>query len=124
MARNQIGRALQSFSVNGPKGERALVAAVIGYAARDALDGDAGAAAWLLSDGYRFYLELLGLPPEWLPAGVTRADLAGQVEAAASRRSARATSAGAATPSGPGAGRRRGARRSSRAAPMSQIVTG
>ena len=64
-----------------------------GYAARDAADGDAGAAAWFLSAGYRWYLELLGLPPEWLPAGVTRADLAGMVEAAASRR-ARATSSG------------------------------
>lgn len=93
MARNQIGRALQSFSVNGPTGERALVAAIIGYAARDALDGDAGAAAWLLSDGYRFYLELLGLPPEWLPAGLARPALVGMVEAAASR-AARATSSG------------------------------
>ena len=104
MARNRIGRALQSFSARGPTGERALVAAVIGYAARDALDGDAGAAAWLLSDGYRWYVELLGLPPEWLPAGVTRADLAGMVETAASRR-ARLSPAGAATPRGP----RRGA---------------
>lgn len=93
MARSTMARALQTFSVNNPTGERALVAAVIGYAARDALDGDAGAAAWLLSDGYRFYLELLGLPPEWLPAGLARLALVGMVEAAASR-AARATSSG------------------------------
>jgi hypothetical protein len=53
------------------------VAAIIGYAARDALDGDAGAAAWFQSADYRWYLDLLGLPPEWLPVGL--------VEAAASR---------------------------------------
>ena len=106
---------MQSFGAGRPNGERALVVAIIGYTARDAADGDAAAARWFLSADYRWYLSLLGLPPEWLPAGVTRADLA---EAAASRRSARATSAGAATPSGPG----RGARRSSRAAPMSQNV--
>lgn len=112
-------RAMQSFGAGRPNGERALVVAIIGYAARDAADGDAGAARWFLSDGYRWYLELLGLPPEWLPAGLDGAALAGMVEAAASRR-ARATSAGAATPSGPGPGR--GARRSSRPAPMLQNV--
>ena len=118
----ELRRAMQSFGAGRPNGERALVVAIIGYTARDAADGDAAAARWFLSADYRWYLSLLGLPPEWLPAGVTRADLAGLVEAAASRRSARATSAGAATPSGTGPGR--GARRSSRAAPMSQIVTG
>ena len=112
---------MQSFGAGRPNGERALVVAIIGYTARDAADGDAAAARWFLSADYRWYLSLLGLPPEWLPAGLDGVALAGMVEAAASRR-ARATSAGAATPSGPGPGR--GARRSSRAAPMSQIVTG
>ena len=97
---------MQSFGAGRPNGERALVVAIIGYAARDAADGDAGAARFLLSPDYRRYLELAGLPPEWLPAGVTRADLAGLVEAAASRR-ARATSSG---------------RRAGRAAAMSQNV--
>ncbi len=78
----ELQRAIQSFGAGRPQGERALVVAVIGHAARDAVEGDAGAAAWLLSDSYRFYLELLGLPPEWLPKGLDRADL---VEAAASR---------------------------------------
>ena len=113
----ELRRAMQSFGAGRPNGERALVVAIIGYAARDAADGDAGAARWFLSDGYRWYLELLGLPPEWLPAGLDGAALAGMVEAAASRR-ARLSPAGAATPSGPG----RGARRSSRAAPMLQNV--
>ena len=83
--RSELGRALQTFSVNRARGERALLIAIIGYAARDALDGDAGAAAWLLSDGYRFYLDLLELPPEWLPAGLDRGGLAGLVERAAGR---------------------------------------
>ena len=109
----ELRRAMQSFGAGRPNGERALVVAIIGYAARDAADGDAAAARWFLSDGYRWYLELLGLPPEWLPEGL---------DGAAASRRPRATSAGAATPSGPGPGR--GARRSSRAAPMSQIVTG
>ena len=44
---------MQSFGAGRPNGERALVVAIIGYAARDAADGDAGAAAWFLSAGYR-----------------------------------------------------------------------
>jgi len=102
---------MQSFGAGRPNGERALVVAIIGYAARDAAGGDAGAARWFLSDGYRWYLSLLGLPPEWLPEGL---------DGAAASTRPRATSAGAATPSGPGPGR--GARRSSRAAPMSHNV--
>ena len=89
----ELRRAMQSFGAGRPNGERALVVAIIGYTARDAADGDAAAARWFLSADYRWYLSLLGLPPEWLPAGVTRADLAGLVEAAASR-ARRATSAG------------------------------
>lgn len=105
---------MQSFGAGRPRGERALVVAIIGYAARDAAAGDVGAAGWLLSEGYRWYLGLLGLPPEWLPEGLDRADLAGMVEAAASRP--RRLSAGAATPSGR-------ARPGRRAAPaMSQNV--
>ena len=80
---------MQSFGAGRPNGARALVTAIIGYAARDALDGDTGAARWFLSDGYRFYLDLLGLPPEWLPAGL---DLAGHVERAAGRVEAAASS--------------------------------
>ena len=111
---------MQSFGAGRPNGERALVVAIIGYAARDAADGDAGAAAWFLSAGYRWYLELLGLPPEWLPEGLDRAALAGMVEAAASRR-ARLSLAGAATPRGPGPGRGR-VERAGRPAPMLQNV--
>lgn len=87
--RSELGRALQTFSVHRAGGERALVTAIIGYAARDALDGDAAAAAWFLSNGYRWYLDLLGLPPEWLPVGLDRAGLveraAGRVEGAGRR---------------------------------------
>ena len=107
--RSELGRALQTYAAGKATGERALVAAVIGYAARDALDGDAAAAAWFLSDGYHWYLGLLGLPLDWLPKGLDRANLAGMVGAAASRAR---RSAGAATPSGP----RRGARPGRRAA--------
>ena len=116
----ELQRAIQSFGAGRPQGERALVVAVIGHAARDAVEGDAGAAAWLLSDSYRFYLELLELPPEWLPKGLDRAALAGMVEAAASRR-ARLSLAGAATPRGPGPGRGR-VERAGRPAPMLQNV--
>ena len=104
--RSTIGRAMQTYAASGATGPRALVVAIIGYAARDALDGDVAAARFLLSPGYRRYLELAGLPPDWLPAGVTRADLAELVEAAAAR-------VGLATSSG---------RRAGQAAAMSQNV--
>lgn len=89
----ELRRAMQSFGAGRPNGERALVVAIIGYTARDAADGDAAAARWFLSADYRWYLSLLGLPPEWLPAGLARPALVGMVEAAASR-AARATSSG------------------------------
>ena len=74
---------MQSFGAGRPNGERALVVAIIGDAARDAADGDAAAAAWFLSDRYRWYLSLLGLPSEWLPTGLDGGRLAGMVEGAA-----------------------------------------
>lgn len=86
---------MQSFGAGRPNGERALVVAIIGYTARDAADGDAAAARWFLSADYRWYLSLLGLPPEWLPAGVTRADLAELVEARATSSGRRAGQAAA-----------------------------
>ena len=66
---------------------------MIAVAALDVADGDPAAAAYFLSDLYRHHVTLAGLPPDYLPEGVTRADLAGLVEAAASR-ARRATSAG------------------------------
>ena len=93
--RSTVGRAMQTYAASGATGPRALVVAIIGYAARDALDGDAAAARFLLSPGYRRYLELAGLPPDWLPAGVTRADLAELVEARATSSGRRAGQAAA-----------------------------
>ncbi len=133
MRRSTLGRALQTFAVGKATGERALIVAIIGYAARDALDGDVGAAAWLLSDGYRWYLELLGLPAEWLPEDLDRAQLAGMVERAAAgagqlRASTRRTrSAPSAASTGTHAERRprsstRGAGRAGHI--LSQIITG
>lgn len=73
--RSPIRRAIQTFQGQGPEGPRALVTAIIGRAAADLADGDAGAAAFFLSEDYRHYLGLIGLPADYLPAGVTRADL-------------------------------------------------
>ena len=109
MRRSTLGRAFQTFQGRGPTGPRALVTAVIGQAVLDLAAGDVAAAAYFLSDGYRTYLELIGLPPDYLPAGVEAADLAALVEAQPARRP-RATSAGAR----PGPGQR--------AAPTSQNV--
>ena len=92
--RLRLARAIQSFQGRGPVGPRALLSAVIAVAALDVADGDPAAAAYFLSDLYRHHVTLAGLPPDYLPEGVTRADLAGMVEAAASR-ARRATSAGA-----------------------------
>jgi len=78
MKRSTMGRAFQTFQGQGPTGPRALVAAIIGRAAVDLADGDktaATAAAFFLSDDYRHMMESIGLSPDWLPAGVTRADL-------------------------------------------------
>ena len=75
--RLRLARAIQSFQGRGPVGPRALLSAVIAVAALDVADGDPAAAAYFLSDLYRHHVTLAGLPPEYLPEGVTRADLAG-----------------------------------------------
>ena len=85
MRRSTLGRAFQTFQGRGPTGPRALVTAVIGQAATDLDQGDPAAAGFFLSGHYRHYLELIGLPADYLPAGVDAADLAAWVEAAASR---------------------------------------
>ena len=95
--RLQLARAFQTFQGKGATGPRALIVAIVTTAALD-LEGDEpgaarSAAAYFLSDLYRHHVTLAGLPPDYLPEGVTRADLAGMVEAAASR-ARRATSAG------------------------------
>ena len=91
--RLRLARAIQSFQGRGPVGPRALLSAVIAVAALDVADGDPAAAAYFLSDLYRHHVTLAGLPPDYLPEGVTRTDLAGLVEAGASR-ARRAMSAG------------------------------
>ncbi len=89
MRRSTLGRAFQTFQGRGPTGPRALVTAVIGRAALDLAAGDAAAAAWFLSDDYRHLMESLGLSPDWLPVGVTRADLLKLTERRPPRRSRR-----------------------------------
>jgi hypothetical protein len=86
MRRSTLGRAFQTFQGRGPAGPRALVIAVIGRAALDLDQGDPAAAGFFLSEDYRRYLELIGLPADYLPTGVDAADLRARVEAAASRR--------------------------------------
>lgn len=95
--RLRLARAFQTFQGRGSVGPRALLSAVIATAALDLADGDPAAAAYFLSDLYRHHVTLAGLPADYLPEGVTRADLAALVEAAASRarRVRSATSAGA-----------------------------
>lgn len=100
--RSELRRAIQLFAGSGAIGGRALLVAIIAHAADDAAGGDVGAAAYLLGDTYHWHLELIGLPADYLPAGLTRAGLAGLLEAAQAaasqkgRRSRRATSPAAA----------------------------
>jgi hypothetical protein len=75
MRRSSIGRAFQTFQGQKAAGPRALVIAVIGRAALDLDQGDPAAAGFFLSEDYRRYLELIGLPADYLPAGVDAADL-------------------------------------------------
>ena len=92
--RSDLGRALQLFAASGATGERALLVAIVARAAEDAADGDVGAAAYLLGDTYKWHLELIGLPSDYLPAGLTRTGLtrllvdaaAGPARSAAARR--------------------------------------
>lgn len=79
-----LGRAFQTFQGQGPTGPRALVTAIIGTAAADLASGDPAAARFFLSKDYRHYLELIGLSADYLPAGVTHAELRGLVEAGGS----------------------------------------
>lgn len=75
MRRSTLGRAFQTFAGQGPAGPRALLVAVIGRAALDLAAGDVAAARFFLSKDYRHYLELIGLSADYLPAGVTHAEL-------------------------------------------------
>lgn len=60
--------------------------AVMGAAAVDLANGDQGAARYFLSDTYKHHLELVGLPAEYLPDGVTRAELLALAERPALRQ--------------------------------------
>lgn len=86
--RTELGRAFQSFQGRGLVGPRALLSAVIATAALD-LDRGGGparsAARYFLSDLYRGHLAWLGLPPDFLPAGVARSDLAALAGASSTR---------------------------------------
>ena len=84
--KSDIARAIQTFQGQRGRGPRALFVAVIGAAAVDLANGDAGAARYFLSQDYRQHLELVGLPADFLPEGVTLAGLLALVEGSASRR--------------------------------------
>ena len=86
MKKSDISRAFQIFQGQRGRGPRALFVAVMGAAAVDLAHGDPGAAHYFLSDTYRHHLELVGLPAEYLPDGVNRADLLALVERPASRQ--------------------------------------
>ena len=86
MKKSGIARAFQTFQGQRGRGPRALFVAVMGAAAVDLANGDPGAARYFLSETYKHHLELADLPADFLPAGVTRADLLALVEGPASRR--------------------------------------
>ena len=86
MQKSNISRAFQTFQGQRGRGPEALFVAVMGAAAVDLANGDQGAAQYFLSDTYRHHLELVGLPAEYLPDGVTRADLLALVEGPALSR--------------------------------------
>lgn len=56
--------------VKGLTGEKALIAMIISQAYQDLIHGDIFAAAYFASKYYLHHLEILGLPPSWLPEGV------------------------------------------------------
>ncbi len=86
MPRSDVSRAFQIFQGQRGRGPRALLVAVMGAAAIDLAKGDPAAARYFLSHNYRHHLELVGLPADYLPEGVTRADLFAMVEGQSSRR--------------------------------------
>jgi hypothetical protein len=80
-------RAVATYhAATGKAGPRALVVAILARAALDLADGDPAAARFFLSKDYRHYLELIELPADYLPAGVTAVELVELVEGQASRR--------------------------------------
>lgn len=78
--KSDIARAFQTFQGQRGRGPRALLVAVMGAAAVDLANGDAGAARYFLSQDYKKHLELVGLPADFLPAGVTTVELVELVE--------------------------------------------
>lgn len=65
-------RNIEWQAVNrGLKGQRALLLAIIAQAYYDLSQGDEDAASYFAGPTYRHHLELLELPPNWLPDGVT-----------------------------------------------------
>ena len=107
--RLQLARAFQTFQGKGATGPRALIVAIVTTAALD-LEGDEpgaarSAAAYFLSDLYRHHVTLAGLPPDYLPEGVTVEGL--QALADALRPRALTTARRSATAAAPVAGRPR-----------------
>lgn len=80
MGRSVFSRAFQTFQGQRPTGPRALISAVIAVAAADLAKGDRAAALYFQSDRYAHHLELVGLPADYLPVGVTRAGIAALVD--------------------------------------------
>lgn len=79
-------RAVATYhAATGKAGPRALVVAILARAALDLADGDPAAARFFLSRDYRHYLELIELPADYLPAGVTHVELRALAGSAASR---------------------------------------
>lgn len=76
-------RAWPYTKLEGLNGARGLLVAVVAQATADLAAGDPTAAAYFMSEQYRGHLTWLDLPAEWLPDGVTAADVASLSESAA-----------------------------------------
>ena len=68
-----VRRSFTMYQANHGNGPRSLLLAVIGVAVLDLADQDRAqaAAVYFLSPAYRHHVEALGLPGDYLPAGVT-----------------------------------------------------
>lgn len=66
-------RSFATYQTGHSSGPRSLLLAVIGVAVLDLADQDQAQAAalYFLSPAYRHHIEALGLPGDYLPAGVT-----------------------------------------------------
>jgi len=69
LSRADVAKLAQQTSGSGPEG---VITAIIRRAMLDATKGSRSALQFFESDDYRHYIELLGLPSDWLPDGIVR----------------------------------------------------